>query len=329
VRGRTAGHPPPMTPAQLRAYAAVARTGSVGGAARSLEVSDAAVSAHVAALRRELGDELFRRSASGLAFTPGGLRLATRAVEMLGLQDRTRQEVSAAAQGRRLLRIASSALFAEYAAPGLIELFSSRADDLQVELSVEPSQRLGDLLVSQAADVTIGPPRPTTPAGIVVKPFLRYQVVIVAAPGHPLSGRKVDATELAAQDWFLGPSAAQADGATRYVLDTLAVPEERQRIYQSHAAALEEVRRGRGLALALGFAVRRDLDEGRLVRISSAASWVDATWNAATLSPDRATPPAAELLRFITTPRATQAMLSNSGTGINRFRPSVHITLWR
>ena len=32
--------------------------------------------------------------------------------------------------------------------------------DLQVELSVEPTQRLEDLLVSQAADVTIGPPRP-------------------------------------------------------------------------------------------------------------------------------------------------------------------------
>lgn len=318
-----------MTPAQLRAFAAIARTGSVGGAARSLEVSDAAVSGHVAALRRELGDELFKRTASGLAFTPGGLRLATRAVEMLGLQDRTRQEVSAAAQGRRLLRIASSALFAEYAAPGLIELFSARAADLQVELSVEPTPRLLQLLTSQAVDVAIGPPTGTVPAGLVDRPFLRYQIVLVAAPGHPFAGRKVAARDLAGQDWFLGPSAAQSDGVTRYVLDTVGVPEERQRIFQSHAAALEEVRRGTGIALALGHAVRADLDAGRLERITSTASWVDTTWNATTLAPDRATPAAAELLRFITTPRATQAMLSGSGTGIHRFRPSVHITLWR
>jgi LysR family transcriptional regulator, low CO2-responsive transcriptional regulator len=318
-----------MTPAQLRAFVAIARTGSVRAAARSLEVTDAAVSAHVAALRRELGDQLFTRTASGLAFTPGGLRLSARAVEMLGLQDRTRQEVSAAGQGRRLLRIASSALFAEYAAPGLIELFSSRAKDLQVELSVEPTTRLPTLLASQAADVAIGPPMGTSGSGVTVTPFLRYQVMIVAAPGHPLAGRKVTIRELAGQEWLLGPSAAQSVGVTRYVLDSLAVPEERQRIFQSHAAALEEVRRGGGLAIALGFAVRDELDSGRLVRITSPASWVDATWNATTLAPDRVTPAAAELVRFITTPRATQAMLSRSGTGIHRFRPAVHITLWR
>jgi LysR family transcriptional regulator, low CO2-responsive transcriptional regulator len=318
-----------MTPTQLRAFVAIARTGSVRGAARSLEVSDAAVSAHVAALRRELGDQLFTRTASGLAFTPGGLRLSARAVEMLGLQDRTRQEVAAAAQGRRLLRIASSSLFAEYAAPGLLELFSSRARDLQVELSVEPATRLAALLTSQAVDVAIGPPVSAAPPGVSVTPFLRYQLMIVAAPGHPLGGRRVSPGELAQQDWFLGPSAAQSVGVSRYVLDTLAIPEERQRIFQSHAAALEEVRRGGGLALALGFAVRDEVASGRLIKVNAASSWVDATWDATTLAPDRVTPAAAELVRFITTPRATQAMLSRSGTGIHRFRPAVHITLWR
>jgi hypothetical protein len=39
-------------------------------------------------------------------------------------------------------------------------------------------------------------------------------------------------------------------------------------------------------------------------------------------------PAAAELLRFITTPRATQAMVHGSGAKPGRFRPSVHVTLW-
>ena len=47
-----------MTPTQLRAFAAVARLGSVTAAARELGVSVPAVSAAVATLRRELGDEL-------------------------------------------------------------------------------------------------------------------------------------------------------------------------------------------------------------------------------------------------------------------------------
>ena len=124
-----------MTPTQLRAFAAVVRLGSVKRAAADLDVTEAAVSLHVGQLRKELGDKLFVRTSSGLAFTPGGLRLASRAAEMLSLQDRTIIEVRQAGGGRRLLRVATSALFAEHAAPGLIELFAERANDLDVELS--------------------------------------------------------------------------------------------------------------------------------------------------------------------------------------------------
>ena len=37
---------------------------------------------------------------------------------------------------------------------------------------------------------------------------------------------------------------------------------------------------------------------------------------------------AAELLRFITTPRATQAMVRGAGVNLGRFKPAVHVTLW-
>ena len=70
-----------MTPTQLRAFATVVRLGSVKAAAEDLRVTEAAVSLHVGQLRKELGDQLFSRTGSGLAFTPGGLRLASRAVD--------------------------------------------------------------------------------------------------------------------------------------------------------------------------------------------------------------------------------------------------------
>ena len=122
-----------------------------------LGVSGAAVSLHVAQLRKELGDQLYVRTSAGLAFTPGGLRLASRTAEMLGLQDRTILEVSQAGIGRRLLRVAATSLFAEHAAPGLIELFTSRANDLDVELSVGSSRQFSTALLTRSADVAIGP----------------------------------------------------------------------------------------------------------------------------------------------------------------------------
>src|ERR1700761_6011680 len=204
-----------MTPAQLRAYSAVVRLGSVRSAAAELGVSDAGVSMHGAALRKELEDPLFTKTGAGLAFTPGGLRLASRAVEILGLQQQTAIEVTEAAHGRRLLRIAASSAFAEHAAPGLIELFSSRADDLSVELSVHPASQFRYLIESRAVDVALGPVGSglsESDAAIAVRPFLKYQIITVAGPNSPLATGTPSAALLREQQWMLGPSAGSVDG---------------------------------------------------------------------------------------------------------------------
>lgn len=285
-------------------------------------MSEAAVSGNVGALRKELNDRLFRPSRQGLVFTPGGLRLAHRAVEMLGLQEQTRREVHDAHGGRRLLRVAATSLFAEYAAPGLIELFSTRADDLDVELQVESSARFDELLLSHGADVVIGPKGSgAVPSGMSSQEFMRYEVVTVVSPS----------LEFAALDevtWFLGPSAVEPSGVSQFILQRLGVPDEVQRIYTSHAAAIAEARNGHGVALAPRFAVADAVDTGALTVVDAPGCGASGTWTARTLAGDRSTQVARELQRFVATPRAIQAMRGGSGTGIGRFKPRVHITLW-
>lgn len=320
-----------MTPAQLRAYSAVVRLGSVRAAAAELGVSDAGISMLVTALRKELDDPLFTRTGAGLAFTPGGLRLASRAVEILGLQQQTAIEVTEAAHGRRLLRIAASTAFAEHAAPGLIELFSSRANDLSVELSVHPTSRFRDLICSRAVDIAIGPVSENSIAPddtIFVRPFLKYQIIAVAAPNSSLAVGIPAPALLRQQQWMLGPSAGGVDGEIANMLRGLAIPESQQRIFQSDAAALEEVQRVGGVSLTIGFAVAKDLAAGRLTHVSGPGLDRSGEWGAATLAPSVRQPAVSELVRFITTPRCTQAMIRGSGVGVTRFRPKVHVTLW-
>ncbi|WP_179466445.1 LysR family transcriptional regulator [Mycolicibacterium vinylchloridicum] len=313
-----------MTPAQLRAFSAVVRLGSVHAAAAELGVSDAGISMHVAQLRKELDDPLFSRTSAGLAFTPGGLRLASRAIEILGLQQQTAIEVTEAAHGRRLLRIAASSAFAEHAAPGLIELFSSRADDLSVELSVHPTSRFRDLIESRAVDIALGPT-----AGVSTeRPFLKYQIITVASAGSPLATGTPTPAMLREQHWMLGPSAGGIDGEIASVLQALAIPEGNQRIFQSDAAALEEVQRVGGVSLAVGFAVGKDLSAGRLVHVKGPGLQLSGEWCASTLPVSARQPAVTELLNFITTPRCTQAMIRGTGVGVTRFRPKVHVTLW-
>ncbi|MEQ6901919.1 LysR family transcriptional regulator [Nocardioides sp. YIM 152588] len=316
-----------MTIAQLRAYAAVVRHGSVRAAAEALGLTESAVSMHVAGLRKELGDELFSRSRSGLAFTPGGLRLASRAVELLGLQDRTVLEVSQAGQGRRLLRIGATSLFTELAAPGLIEAFTERADDLDVELSVHRAEEFEGLLRSRAIDLAIGPPWPEPVPGVVHRAFLAYDLVLVAAPGHPLAAKPVTAQSLARATWLLGPAAIGDAGSVPALLRRVGVPEAHQRIFQSEAAALEELHHTAGVAPAVAFAVAQDLAAGRLVRLAGQDTTERGIWVGAALEDDHGST-SAELLRFLHTPRATRAMVRGSGVPARRFRPAVHVTLW-
>ncbi|MCX5240583.1 LysR family transcriptional regulator [Streptomyces prunicolor] len=318
-----------MTPAQLRAFAATVRLGSVKAAAADLAVTESAVSIHIAHLRRELGDKLFARTANGLAFTPGGLRLASRAAEMLGLQDRTILEVKQAGSGRRLLRVAASSLFAEHAAPGLIELFAGRADDLDVELSVHGPQKFASLLLTRAVDVAIGPRPATLDDTTTCTHFLNYQVIAVVGPDHPLATTATaGAAELRGQTWLLGPSAVGRTGMVPAVLRRLGIPEHNQRIFQSHAASVDEAKRGKGVALAVAFAVTKDLAEGDLRQLAGPQLPARGSWNLLAL-PDREAPAAAaELRRFVTTPRATQAMLRGAGVTAGRFRPAIHVTLW-
>ncbi|MFK8024881.1 MAG: LysR family transcriptional regulator [Ilumatobacter sp.] len=317
-----------MTPAQLRTFAAVASHGSSRRAAAELGVSEAAVSGHVGALRKELGDDLFHRTGEGLSFTPGGLRLAARAVEMLGLQDRTLHEIRAAADGQRVLRIAVSSLFAEVAAPGLIELFTSRADDLVVELSEAAPEQFGRLLTSRAADVAIGPAVRSLPDTLRTTEFLRYQLLVVVGSGHGLGGRRVRARDLVEHQWLLGPSAVDPASSASRILRHFKVPESAQRIYPNHAAALNDARAGLGLALCPAHRATAELADGRLTRVEVPGASVDGVWATFSLRRGDDNPLTNEIVRFASTPRALQAMLTGSGADVTRFKPRVHVTLW-
>jgi DNA-binding transcriptional LysR family regulator len=317
-----------MTPTQLRAYSTVVRLGSVKLAAAQLSVSESAISLHIGQLRRELGDQLFSRTSSGLAFTPGGLRLASRATEMLGLQDITVLEVSAASNGRRLLRVGASSLFAEHAAPGLIELFAGRADDLDVELSVRDPAAFAPALLSRTVDIVIGPLPPVVDSKLTSRPVMNCRIEVVAGPDHPLAVVRPSPGQLRDQTWLLGPSVATGLGAIPELLRRLGIPEENQQIFQSNAAAVEEAKRGKGLTPALSFAVAPDIRKGHLVRVAGPHAVLEAGWHAMTLDERSAPQAARELARFASTPRAIQAMMRGTGVNVGHFRPSVHVTLW-
>lgn len=76
----------------LRYFLAVAREGSVTGAAHFLHVTQPTLSRQIKDLEEELGTKLFVRHSHSVSLTPDGMRLRKRAEEMLDMVEKTQAE---------------------------------------------------------------------------------------------------------------------------------------------------------------------------------------------------------------------------------------------
>jgi DNA-binding transcriptional LysR family regulator len=317
-----------MTFTQLRTFALVAELGSLRAAAEALGVSEPAVSAAVAALRTDLGDPLFRRTGTGIALTPGGRALATRARELVRLAERTRRDVAHATSTGRLRALATAAC-AEHVAGQVVAAFTRRVPRAAVDLTVGSTDCAAVALAEDDADIVLGVrPAPTPGLAVDAVPFLRYSRVVVAAPGHPLArAAQVSTGDLSGCRWLTGPGGLEAGSEEERWADlsVAAAPEVDRR--DSEAAALSAVRAGAGVMLALTHAVRADLARGSLVRLPVEGTPVTGLWWSSVPGQGRSTSAARALQRFLTTPDATSALLSRPERP-GRPRPTVRVELW-
>ncbi|MET1154117.1 LysR substrate-binding domain-containing protein [Arthrobacter sp.] len=316
-----------MTLNQLKAFALVARLGSLRAAAEELAVSEPAVSAAMAALRQDLGDPLFVRAGGGIALTAGGRALAAHAQEIVGLADHARREVAQAEAASGSLRVLATADFAEHAAGRLVDYYTKRVPGATVDVVVEPAADMAALLANHAYDIALGSrPEPPQHPALEVVPFLRYQRVLVASPGHPLARLEGAALagQLLAHRWFTGPAGLDL----RRWLGPLPGPPETIEM-SSETSALAAVRSGEGIMLALEHIVRPELAGDLLARLPAAGTPLSGLWWASTLDHGRATAAARALQRIAGTAQATAAMVAPGGPrGLARRGSKVHVALW-
>jgi DNA-binding transcriptional LysR family regulator len=140
--------------AQLRTFERVARTGNLSTAARSLGVSQPAVSGQIARLEREHATALFERVRRRLVLTAAGRGLLQDVRRVFAVLDEAEQHL---AQTRDLrvgvLRLAASVTSSGYDAPDLMIAFRSRHPGVSVQLFTGNSTRVVERVVALEADV--------------------------------------------------------------------------------------------------------------------------------------------------------------------------------
>ena len=320
-----------MTLAQLQSFLLVARLGSVKAAAAELEVTESAVSVAVAALRRELGDELFVRDGRAIALTAGGRRLASLAGEILGLAEQARRSVSDSAAKPQPVRVAATSLVAEHIGP-LLDAFTARDPRVEIEVEETGGDAFADALEHRHADIALGPhPGPERATTIASTPFLRTRLIVVAAPGNPLAGaRDITPSALARERWLVGPPELDPTTATGRFFARHEIRPADLSAYASQSAAIAAAAGGEGVLLTLAHSALDELRRRALVRLNVRGTPILELWHASTLGLGRAPAAALALQRFASTPEATQVISSGrAGRLSSRARPAVHVTLWR
>ena len=182
------------------------------------------------------------------------------------------------------------------------------------------------MLLDRRADVALGP-APAPAPGVDGVPFLRYKLVVVAAPSHRLAqASDITLNALRGERWLVGPGAAELRAPTSR---SAGCRRRSPGAFATEAGAQAAAAAGEGVMLAIAHTVLEPLRRGALVRLDVRGTPRDAFWHVATLVRDRRSPVAGALRRFVTTTEATQAIVARpGGVPAGRFRPPVYVTIW-
>jgi DNA-binding transcriptional LysR family regulator len=255
-----------MTFGQLTTFLALARTGSVRGAAAALVVTEPAVSAAVGALQRSVGVELVTRRGRGVALTPAGETLARYAAELVGLRDQALREVRAA----RTLRLAAVTTAGEYVVPPLLKAFRAERPDVEVSLEVGNRSVVVERLLRREVDVAIGG-RPPAGSGIAGVPFLNYRLVVVA-------GAEADVTDPESETWLLREHGSGTRATVEAFLEETGISPRSMMTIGSNGAIKQAVAVGLGVSLLSTHAAGLELATGTLRRVRVTGAPLRRSW---------------------------------------------------
>lgn len=176
---------------QLEAFHAVLQTGSATRAAELLRISQPSVSKLLQELETETGVRLFERVRKRLFPTPEARRLAQDVDELflkLSRIEHVANEMRAKGVGE--LRIASLPALGFALIPRVLARFRRDQPEIRAVLSLAPSQRVVEMVVSGEVDIGFAYPVPGTPTTLERHALAVLPAVAVLPPGHRLTRRK-------------------------------------------------------------------------------------------------------------------------------------------
>lgn len=253
---------------QLRAFVAIAESGTFTAGALRVHVTQAAISMQIRQLETEIGAKVFVRAPRHVILTEAGEQLLRRARHILREHDAALDEIAELAGAERgRLRIGSaSAMVLTEQLPAILKELRKQHPAAEISVTSGTSEVLVDQILSGDVDVAFVS-LPVDVRGIKTERLNQDQLVAIASPRHRLAKqRTIDAYTLAGERLILG----ERGGNTRRLIDqffaqagvNLHVTMELSR----QQAIKRMVEEDMGVGIVPLQSVKEEVDKGRLIR---------------------------------------------------------------
>ena len=250
---------------QLEVFVAVAQDGTVSGAAHRLAMSQSAASTALGELERQFEVQLFDRIGRSLRLNAVGRDLLPRAVALL---DRA-EEIEGLLTRHAVfgdLAIGATLTVGNYLATLVVADFLQRHPDSHIHLRVHNTTAILEALLRFELDLGLVEGACHHP-DLEVEPWVADELVVFAAPGHPLADGPASWTCLVQEPWIL----REPGSGTRATFDQAVAALEgvpRVRLELEHTEAIKRsVESGLGLGCISRLALREAFRRGSLVPI--------------------------------------------------------------
>jgi DNA-binding transcriptional LysR family regulator len=247
---------------QLEVFVATAQGGSTRAGADRVARSQSAASSALAELEDALGAKVFDRIGRRLVLNENGRALLPRAQAIL--EQSTEAQALFEAEHTAPLRVAASYTIGEYLLPRQVAQWTALHPQSHVRLQIANTSDVIDAVA--AFNVDVGFIEGTqTHSDLIVRPWLDDELVIIAAPRHPLAKQIASLRQLADASWVM----REPGSGTRQAADAWLLPHLRDVDVRFELGSTEAVKgvvaAGPSLGCVSRFTITHDLAERRLV----------------------------------------------------------------
>jgi molybdate transport repressor ModE-like protein len=254
---------------------AIAKTGSLGAAAREVGLTQQAVSARVASMEAQIGVRLVVRTARGSQMTPAGVVVTEWADKLLDVAEHVDAGLSSLrTESRRRVKVVASLTIAEQLMPRWLVSLQATAGRLgtaapEVVLTTTNSDHAIAAVLDGDAELGFIE-TPEAPRGLRSRVVSQDELVLIVPPDHKWN-RPVSAAELASTPLVTRESGSgtrdSLTAALRHTLGDTMTQAAPVLELSSAAAVRAAVLAGAGPAVMSRLAVVDDLTVGRLCSV--------------------------------------------------------------